>query len=368
MGGGFCHEGQGMKALVTGASGFIGSHVVRALLRRGYDVRGLVRSTSDLKNLDGVRVELVQGNILQPESLSTAMMECSMVFHAAAIYSHWGYTQAQLMEVAVDGTSNILSAAAKSGVKTVILTSSSVVLGSSTNPVPRDELAEPDLKGEPPYVHAKYEQERRAFADAERLGLRLIAVCPTITVGGPDAGLSESNRMLASYLRDPYKATWLGGCNVVSVEDVAEGHVLVAEKGRPGSRYLLGSENVSWEELHRTLSRLTGLPGPYLTAGHTASYLAATAYELISRVTGEPPPSSRAQAKMVGRYYWYDSGRAGELGYAPKSADKALADAVSYLVASEHIPAHVRSEMKLALEIYSVRRAATPRKDESPAA
>ena len=161
--------------------------------------------------------------------------------------------------------------------------------------------------------------------------------------------------MITNYLQDPLKATWIGGCNIVSVEDVAEGHLLAAEKGEPGTRYLVGSENLNWADVHRMLSGLTGLPGPLMTANHTSSYLAATWYEMVSHFTGEAPLTSRNQAKMVGKYYWYDCNRIHQLGYQPRSALQALAEAVSWLVTSEHISSDLRAQMKLAPEVYAAR-------------
>lgn len=347
-----------MRALVTGANGLIGSNIVRALLRRGYAVRAFVRPTSDLRSLQDQDVELAYGDILEPETVEAAAAGCAMIFHVAAVFAYWGYTPEELNTIAAQGTTNVVNAAHRAGVERIVLTSSSAVLGSDPQPRARDETAVPDLEAEPPYVRAKAEQERIAFARAEELDLDLVAVCPTIAVGGPDFKPTESNRMIVSYLTDDLKATWIGGCNIVSVVDVAEGHVIAAERGVPGTRYILGAENLTWKAVHRTLSELTGLPGPWLTAWHTSALLAATAYEFISHFTGEPPPSSRSQAKMVGRYYWYTHQRMAQLGYAPRPARRALAEAVSYLAASRHIPDSVRASMKLAPEIYELRQSA----------
>jgi dihydroflavonol-4-reductase len=131
--------------------------------------------------------------------------------------------------------------------------------------------------------------------------------------------------------------TFPGGCNIVHAQDVARGHVLVAEAGRAGHRYLLGSENLTWETIHEIVADLCDIPGPAATATYTQAYLAATAMELWSRVTGKPPASTRTQAKTLGRYYWYRHARAAELGYAPRSARRAIAGALHWLLASEHV-------------------------------
>ncbi len=345
-----------MKVLVTGANGLIGCHVVRELLKKRYDVRAFVRETSDLRSLEGLDVELVYGDILKPETLPPAMKDCEVVFHVAAVFAYWGYDETKLKSIAGQGTRNIIEAAARSGVKKIVLTSSSAVLGSGSDALPLDENHTVDREEYlPPYVRAKIEQEEAAFRMAKELGLDLVAVCPTITVGGPDYGLSESNRIIVSYLNDPFKATWPGGCNIVAASDVAMGHVIAGERGVPGQRYLLGSENLEWSQLHQIISDLCGLPGPMVVANHTSSYLAATAYELVSYFTGEAPASTRAQAKMVGRYYWYTHDRIAKLGYSPRPARQSLIEAVSWFVASSHISSSLRADINLSDEIYLFR-------------
>ncbi len=346
-----------MKVLVTGANGFIGSHLCRALILRGYQVRALVRATSAVRSLEKLELELIHGDILQPQTLAPACQGCEMIFHVAAVFAYWGHSAEELNTIAQQGTINILQAAHQAGVPKIILTSSSIVCGSSPRPVALNENHSPhDIAGLPPYVAAKIAQEKSAWELAQKLKLDLIAVCPTLTVGGPDFGLTESNRMLAGYLKDPWKATWLGGCNLVSVADVAQGHILAAEKGAPGERYILGGENLEWREVHQMISELCGLPGPLLTANHTSSYLAATVYEIASFFTGASPPSTRAQSKMVGQYYWYNSGKIASMGYAPRPARQALAEALSWLVTSTHISASLRAEMNLSPEIHALRR------------
>ena len=195
------------------------------------------------------------------------------------------------------------------------------------------------------------------FEKAKALDIDMIAVCPTICVGPHDYGLSESNAMIINYLNDPFKSTWPGGCNIVSVRDVAEGHIRVAEKGQPGCRYLLGSENMEWSSIHRAISSMCGLGGPFMTAGHTSTYLAATLHEIMSIFTKRRPLVTREQAKMVGRYYWYDHRRAAALGYQPMPGRQALAEAISWLVKSPHVSGILRNSMTLSHEVYDVRAA-----------
>ena len=344
-----------MRALVTGASGFIGSHLSRALKNRGFNVKGLVRSSSDLRNLENINIELVYGDILIPDALDAVMAGCDLVFHAASPFTYWGISEEELFDVTVSGARNVIEAAHRQGVGRVVLTSSSVVAGSRRNPhvIGHDETF--DIRDEPVYVRAKAKQERIAFDLGSSLGIEIVAVRPTLTVGGPDYRLSESNRILVNYLKDPLKATWIGGCNIVGIDDVVEGHILLAEKGISGRHYVLGSENLEWKSVHRLVSELIGLPGPWITAWETSAFLASAVYEFASRFTGKQPLSSQDQARMVGRYYWYEHKKASTLGYAPMSARESLVRALSWLVTSPHVPSDVRAQMRLSREIYAIR-------------
>jgi dihydroflavonol-4-reductase len=343
-----------MKVIVTGANGFIGSHVVKELKQQNYDVRAFVRTTSDLTNLEGFEQDYVYGDILEPETLRPALEGCDMVFHVAAIFAYWGYSSDELNRVAEQGTRNLIKAAHNAGVEKVILTSSSVVLGYNGESLSLQNDAK-KLSDQPDYIISKIKQFEAAQRLARGLGITLLTVCPTLVVGGSDVRLSEGNRMIVNYLQDPYKSTWLGGSNIVSVKDVAKAHVLVAEKGSNDIYYVVGSDNMEWTQVHRILSKLTGLAGPLVTANHTVSYLSAMVNELMSLVSGNQPTVSRAQSKMVGHCYWYNNEPIKALGLSPMSSRQALAEAVSWLVTSDHIPPALRSQIQLSDEIYKVR-------------
>jgi dihydroflavonol-4-reductase len=348
-----------MRALVTGANGLIGANLVRELLASGYDVRAFVRATSNTSSLDGLRVETVYGDVLKPETIEAAAAGCDVLFHAASIFAYWGHTADELEGTALDGALNAVEAAKRAGVRRLVLTSSAVVLGSSTRPAVRDESSGMTEKDPPPYDVSKVAQERAAFARAEDLGLDLVAVCPTVSIGPHDSRLSPSNALIITYLKDPFKLTYPGGCNLVSARDVARGHVLAAEKGVPGERYLLGSENLEWADIHRAMSELCGVPGPFFFANHAGSYLAAAAVEALSVLTRKPPTTTRVQAKMIGRYYWYSHRKAAAaLGFNPRPVRRALAEAVSWLAASPHVSRELRATLKLSREVYEARASA----------
>ena len=345
-----------MKALVTGASGLIGSNIVRALLARGHAVRGFVRPTSSLSGLEGLPVDVARGDVLSPSDLSQAVQGCDSVFHAAAHFAYWGKTAAELERVATEGTANVLTAARRGGVSRTVVTSSSVVFGYELDPIERDESDGPvATEGEAPYVQAKEQQDRLALELARDLGLSLVTACPTMSVGPASPSLGPSNAIVVTYLRDPWRTTYPGGCNIVSARDVGLGHVLLAEKGVPGQRYLLGGENLEWSDLHRLISSLCGVSGPRVVANHAACYLAAAAEELRAALAGEPALTTREQAKMVGRYYWYRSAKARALGFRPRSARTSLAEAVAWLAASPSISREVRAQMQLSDEVYAAR-------------
>jgi dihydroflavonol-4-reductase len=341
-----------MKAIVTGANGLIGSNVVRALLGAGHQVRAFVRPTSDCRSLSGLPVEIHQGDVLDPETLQSATRNCDLLFHAAAIFSYENAVSSELETLAVEGTINAIDAAYYSKARRVVLTSSSVIFGSSNRPLIRSEQDKPDEANNVPYITAKQSQEQAALAHAERLGVKLVMVCPTLTVGPYGYKVGPSNGAIVSYLRDPSKATFPGGCNIVSVRDVAQGHVLVARQGRPGEKYLLGSENLTWSSIHRTISELCGTSGPSWQANNTTSMLIATATELLGTLSQTQPLTTRIQARMVGRYYWYEHKKAQGLGYRPRPARAALAEAIAWLSANSQISRQVRTTLRLSRDVF----------------
>lgn len=349
-----------MKVLVTGATGVVGSNLVRALLTAGHDVRVLARPTSDLRSLRGLSVELVEGDVLQADTLPAAVKGRTVVYHAAAVFSYWGMSPAQQTELAERGTHNVLAAAHRARVRRVVVTSSSVTLGSTSTPQVLDEAngaAEPDPSA---YTRSKQRQEEAAFRLGAELGLEVVAVCPTLVVGPHDYRLSPSNANIVNYLNDPFRSTFLGGCNIVAAADVAAGHLLAAAHGEPGTRYVLGGENLKWPEVHALISRLAGTFGPSVTLNHTASYLAAASAEAAARLAGTRPVVTREEARMSARYYWYSHARLQRLGYAPVAAQRALVDALAWLLLRSYVADSVASRLKLAPEVRKARAQLAP--------
>ncbi len=321
-----------MKVLVTGGTGVVGANLVRALLRQGYDVRVLLRPGSDAIALRLLPVERWFGDVLDERSLTGMCDGCGLVFHAAAVFAYAGYSQQALDELAVRGTKNVLREAARCGVDRVVVTSSTVTLGSSSDPVVRDESSAADEEYPSRYTLSKIRQEAAAQEFARDAGIDIVVVCPGLTVGAFDYRLSPSNASIVNYLNDPLRSTFLGGCNIVSAHDVADGHIIAAERGAPGCRYVLGGENLTWRDVHTQISELGGTFGPSLTLNHTATYMAAAATEIAARFMNTRPAVTREEAAMACRYYWYSSETIGQLGYSARTARAAIAEAIAWLM------------------------------------
>jgi dihydroflavonol-4-reductase len=329
---------------------------VRELETAGHQARALVRRTSDLHGLAGTKAPLVYADITDAEDVRAAVREVDVVIHCAAIYSYWGRSADDLHRSNVDGTHVLLEACAEAGVGRFVVTSSSVTLGSADGPMTRDENDRPVPADETiDYYQSKQRQEATALTRGAELGLDVVVANPTVVVGGPDRRPAPSNAVLVRYLMDPLRTTFPGGCNIVSVRDVAAGHVLLAEHGRPGERYVLGGENWTWAGIHQAVSELCGTYGPGLPATRTSAYVAAAAHELLARLTGGTPSATRAEALTVGRYYWYRHDRAAALGYQPRPARQALAEAVGWLLTSPHVPSFVRAALRPHPEVYENR-------------
>jgi dihydroflavonol-4-reductase len=238
----------------------------------------------------------------------------------------------------------------------VVVTSSSVVFGHSNRGTiicEGEPVAGSD--GEPTYVFAKIAQHHRAQRLAKLLKLDVRFACPTMTLGPTNSRLGPSNGLIVSYLTDPFSSTFPGGCNLVSARNVAEGHLLIALNGTAGESYLLGSENLTWRQIHGMVADLAGVSPPLAELNHVSAFLAAATEELLAAMAGRVALSTRQQATMIGRYYWYSHAKAAALGYAPTTARNALIETISWLASSSYITREVRTRMHLSPEIYRLR-------------
>jgi dihydroflavonol-4-reductase len=317
--------------LVTGGTGFVGAHVVRALLARGRVVRCLVRPRSRLANLEGLRVEIAQGDLTDPASLTRAIAGASTLYHCAADYRLWARDPGELHRANVEGTENVLSAAAAAGVARVVYTSSVGALGLTADGSAADEttpVSRAQVVGN--YKKSKFDAERVAEAWAAR-GLPIVIVNPSTPVGERDVKPTPTGQMIVDFLNRRLPAYVDTGLNLVDVRDVAEGHVLAAEKGRVGERYILGNRNMTLKEILETLARLTNLPAPRLRLPHAVPLAAAAAATWAARVTGRPPRVSLESVRMSLHRMFFDASKAvRELGLPQTPVEEALARAVAW--------------------------------------
>ena len=323
-----------MKVLVTGGTGFIGSSIVRALLLAGHDVRALVREGADTRNLAGLDIERVTGDITDPESLTAAIRGCTHVFHAAALYSFW-VTQPGLIErVNVGGTRNVLQAALDAGVERVVYTSSVAALAVPSRDRPVDEATPVDpsaIIGA--YKRSKYAAEQVALEYAAK-GLPVVIVNPSFPVGPRDIKPTPTGQTILDFINHRLPAYVDTGMNVVDVEDVAQGHLLAAEKGKIGERYILGGRNMSMREFLGILEKITGIPAPRVRLPYAPllalSYVNAT----WCRMTKSTPRMTPDTIRMSRHYMYYDPSKAiNELGMPQTPPEVALKKAVDWFIA-----------------------------------
>jgi dihydroflavonol-4-reductase len=327
-----------MTSLVTGGTGFIGANVVRALFRAGDDVRVVARPDSDLSNLRGLPVEIVHGDLRDPASLRAAARSCDRVFHVGALYSFWVRDPDLVYEVNVEGTRNVLDAAAEAGAKRIVVTSSVAALA-----VPhRDEVVDEETPADPSrivgaYKRSKYLAEQVAL-EAARRGLPVVIVNPSFPVGPWDLKPTPTGKVIVDFLNRRMPAYIETGMNVVAVEDVAQGHLLAAERGRVGERYILGGENVTMRRLLEILAAVSGLPTPRIRVPYRPILVLSYANALACRVTGATPRMTPDTIRMSHHAMYYDPSKARrELGLPATPVDEALRRAVDWFASNGYV-------------------------------
>jgi dihydroflavonol-4-reductase len=324
--------------LVTGGTGFIGAHVVRALRRRGREVRCLVRPGSRRGNLEGLPVEIVEGDVTDVPSVRAAVRGCETVFHVAADYRLDAADPAALFGVNVAGTENVLRAAADAGARRIVHTSSVGALGLRADGSPADEETPVDpatLVGA--YKRSKFEAERAARALAAA-GAPVVIVNPSTPVGELDVKPTPTGQVIVDFCNRKMPAYVETGLNVVDVKDVAEGHILAAERGVAGRGYILGNRNMTLKEILDALARITGLPSPRVRLPHWVPVAAARADRLLTRLSGRAPRISLEGAKMARYRMYFDASRAvRELGLPQSPVEAALGRAVAWFRANGYV-------------------------------
>jgi dihydroflavonol-4-reductase len=318
-------------SLVTGATGFVGSAVARALLARGRRVRVLARPNSDRRNLAGLAVEIAEGAMEDPRSLARAVAGCRYVYHVAADYRIWVPDPAPMFRANVDGTRDLLTAALEAGAERVVYTSSVATLGlvpggSATEETPSSV---DDMIG--PYKRSKFAAEQVARGLARERGLPVVIVNPSTPVGPGDIKPTPTGRLIVEAARGQMPAFVDTGLNIVHVDDVAEGHLAAAENGRIGERYILGGENMALAEILAEVAQAVGRRPPRLRVPHSVLFPVAVGAELAARITGRDPFVTLDGVRMSRKKMYFSSEKASrELGYRSRPAREAIADAVGW--------------------------------------
>ena len=318
-------------ALVTGANGFLGAHVVRALIARGVHVRALVRDGADRRALDDLDCEIALGDLRDAEAIGRAVRGCDEVYHVAADYRLWVLDEAPMYAANVDGTRNLLEAARRAGVAKIVHTSTVGALGIGAGGIGREDtpVALADMIG--PYKRSKFLAEQLAL-EAAHAGLPVVIVNPSTPIGALDYKPTPTGRIIVEFLNRRMPAYVETGLNLACVEDVAEGHLLAAERGRIGAKYILGGENLTLEGMLQRLAALSGLPAPRVRIPYGVALGFAYGAEAIARtITRRAPRASVTEVRMARKKMFFDSSRARtELGYAPHLIDDGLARAIDF--------------------------------------
>ena len=343
-------------SLVTGATGFLGSHLVRTLLERGESVKALVRPGSNLAALEGLpsdRFKIAVGDIRIEQSVFAALSGCSRLYHVAANFTMWDPKRARIIAPAIEGMRATLRAAQQRKLDKIVVTSTAGVLGTTAGEELMDESHAFNLRDPEAYFAAKIAADE-VVSEFLGLGLPIVSVLPATSAGPGDWKPTPNGRILLDYLKTPSTSHFPvsgGGINVVDVADVALGHALAMERGALGSRYILGGENLTFSQLFETLCDLTGLSEPTAPKGKGLMRLAAALFELNARFRGgQPRITSRMARDYVDTYSWVTSKKAEtELGYTHRPAREALARSVRWFLANGYVPPKAASRVRLEL-------------------
>lgn len=327
-----------MRSLVTGATGFVGGAVARALVRAGNDVRVLARSDADLQNLQGLPVERVAGDLRNPDSLKQALHGCQHLYHVAAHYALWAKDPSIFYDVNVTGTVNLLEAARETGTERIVYCSTIGAIGLPPNGGPGTEetpVSLSQMAGH--YKRSKYLAEQEVIRLAQE-GLPVVIVNPSAPVGEGDVKPTPTGQIIVDFMKGRMPAYIETGMNIVDVDDVAEGHLLAMQKGRLGERYILGCKNLLLREVFEILSALTGVNAPALKLPRLAVLPLAYVNHWIAHLTGQPPRIPLEGVKMAKYKMHYDCSKAiRELGIPQTPPEVAIGKAVRWFTSHGYV-------------------------------
>src|ERR1700681_1024336 len=325
-----------MLAFVTGATGFVGSHVARALVAQGADLRLLVRSGSDLRNIQELQAERVVGDLRDAASLKKAVAGCDVIFHVAADYRLWVRDPEQMYRSNVEGTKAILEAARDSKVRRVVYTSSVAAMGFQSNGHLANEDSPVSLANMiGPYKRSKFMAEEIAI-QAGRSGMHVVIVNPTTPIGERDIKPTPTGRIVVDFLKKKFPAYVDTGLNLVDVAECARGHIAALEKGTSGGRYILGGENLTLKQILDRLAVITGLPSPKMKLPYAVALAAGVVDEILTgRILGREPRATIDAVRMGRKKMFVSCAKAErELGWKTVPVDDALRRAADWFQAN----------------------------------
>ncbi|MGH6634618.1 MAG: hopanoid-associated sugar epimerase [Gammaproteobacteria bacterium] len=323
-----------MRILITGASGFVGAAVLRKLIERGHEMRVLIRAGSSRVNLEGLRVEIVVGDLRDRPSLEQAVRTCEALYHVAADYRLWAHDPQELYHTNVTGTRNIVLAAADAGVRRIVYTSSVATLGLHPDGAPADEETPVSLDhmiGH--YKRSKFLAEQEITRLVSEQGLPVVIVNPSTPIGPRDVKPTPTGRMVLDAATGRMPAYVDTGLNVVHVDDVAEGHLLAFERGRIGERYILGGHNMTLRQILEYVARIIGGKPPRIRLPQGVILPFAYLSEAWARVSKAhtPPRLTVAGVRMSKKRMFFTSGKAErELAYRFRAAEQAFEEAIAW--------------------------------------
>lgn len=322
-----------IDAIVTGATGFVGANVVRELLRERATVRVLARPHGDRRAIDGLAIEICEGDLVDPASIRRAVQGAGTVYHVAADYRLWARQPEEIYRANVEGTRAVLEAAGDAGVKRIVYTSSVGALGIPKDGTPGTETTPvtlADMVG--PYKASKFLAEQVALGYALK-GLPVVIVNPSTPIGPWDIKPTPTGQMVVDFLSGRMFATVDTGLNLVHVRDVARGHLLAAERGRIGEKYILGNANFTLSEIGRLLAEIAGSRPPRARIPYAVAWLAAGCMEVAARVTGTTPRVPLTAVRMARKRMFFSSAKAvRELGLPQTDVRTALAEATEWFI------------------------------------
>lgn len=321
-----------MTTLVTGATGFVGSAVLRKLLDNGHEVRALVRKTSDRKNLDGLAVEQVEGDLTDTESLRLAVKGCKFLYHVAADYRLWIPDPDHMYKINVEGTRNLVRSAVDAGVEKIVYTSSVAALGLTEDGSQANEdtpVFPERIIGH--YKRSKYKAEQEILRLVENEKLPVIIVNPSTPVGPRDIKPTPTGRIIVDTLNRRMPAYVDTGLNIVHVDDVAAGHVLACDKGEFGERYILGGEDMTLKAILEEICSISHLKPPKIQIPHNVILPVAWIAEALAGITGIEPIATIDSVRMAKKKMYFSSDKARtRLGYKTRPVREGLADAIEW--------------------------------------